>query len=257
MNQSLLCWCSVGCSVAVFTMLLLGCGTRAEVASTSPASLQNRQAAPSTSLDEVERLNEDVVSFYRAGRYAEAIPPAERALQMGEKALGPEHLEVSTSLNNLALLYVATGDDAKAEPLLQRALQMREKALGPEHLTVATSLTNLAELYRTTGDYAKAEPLYQRALRIEQKALGPEHPTVAVSLNTLALLYVATGDYAKAEPLLQQALWIREKALGPEHPDCCGIPQQPRQALHCHRRLCQGRALVAAGAEETGKRRVS
>jgi len=165
MNQSLLCWCSVGCSVAVLTMLLLGCGTRADVASTSPASLQNRQAAQSTSLDEVERLNEEVVSFYRAGRYAEAIPHAERALQIGEKALGPEHLEVSTSLNNLALLYVATGDYAKAEPLLQRALWIGEKALGPEHPDVAVSLNNLAKLYVATGDYAKAEPLLQRALR--------------------------------------------------------------------------------------------
>ena len=36
------------------------------------------------------------------GRYAEAEPLDERALAIGEKALGPEHPSVATSLNNRA-----------------------------------------------------------------------------------------------------------------------------------------------------------
>ena len=38
-------------------------------------------------------------------QYAEAEPLYERSLSIYEKALGPDHLEVATSLNNLALLY--------------------------------------------------------------------------------------------------------------------------------------------------------
>ena len=153
------------------------------------------------------------------GDYAKAEPLYQRALAIREKALGPEHPDTATSLNNLAVLYEAMGDYAKAEPLYQRALAIREKALGPEHPDTATSLNNLAVLYKAMGDYAKAEPLFQRALAIREKALGPEHPDTATSLNNLAGLYNAMGDYAKAEPLYQRALAICEKALGPEHPD--------------------------------------
>ncbi len=63
-----------------------------------------------------------------------------------EKALGPEHPHVATSLNNLAGLYRAQGKYAEAEPLLKRSLAISEKALGPEHPDVATSLNNLAEI---------------------------------------------------------------------------------------------------------------
>ena len=125
--------------------------------------------------------------LYQAqGRYAEAEPLYKRALAIEEKALGPEHPDIATSLNNLALLYQVQGRYAEAEPLYKRALAIGEKALGPEHPDVATSLNNLAELYQAQGRYAEAEPLYKRALAIGEKALGPEHPDVAISLNNLA-----------------------------------------------------------------------
>ena len=153
------------------------------------------------------------------GDYAKAEPLLQRALKIREKALGPEHPDTATSLNNLAALYRDMGDYAKAEPLYQRALKICEKALGPEHVDTANSVHNLAVLYRDMGDYAKAEPLFQRTLKICEKALGPEHRYTAISVDNLAILYDDMGYYAKAEPLLQRAVKINEKALGPEHPD--------------------------------------
>jgi CHAT domain-containing protein len=170
-------------------------------------------------LKEANELHQKMEKLYLAGRYAEAIPLAQRVLELREKALGPAHPDVALSLNNLAVLYDSTAQPVKAEPLYQRSLAIREKALGPAHPDVALSLNNLAVLYEATGQYAKAKPLMQRSLAIREKALGPEHPDVALSLNSLAVLYEATGQYAKAEPLMQRSLAIREKALGPEHPD--------------------------------------
>ena len=43
------------------------------------------------------------------GRYADAEPLYKRALQIYEKALGPDHPNVATNLHNLAQLYVASG----------------------------------------------------------------------------------------------------------------------------------------------------
>ena len=120
------------------------------------------------------------------GKYEQAEPLFQRALTIGEKALGPEHPDVATGLNNLAALYHTQGKYEQAEPLLQRSLTILEKALGPEHPDVAISLNNLAALYRAQGKYEQAEPLYQRALTISEKALGPEHPDVAKSLDNYA-----------------------------------------------------------------------
>ena len=130
-----------------------------------------------------------------------------------------DHVDVGTSLNNLASLYQAQGKYAEAEPLSRRVLAISEKILGPDHPGVATSLNNLASLYQAQGKYAEAEPLSRRVLAIREKILGPDHPDVVTSLNTLASLYQAQSKYAGAEPLFRRSLAIREKALGPDHPD--------------------------------------
>jgi CHAT domain-containing protein/Tfp pilus assembly protein PilF len=176
-------------------------------------------ASAQEALKEANELNQQVMKLYQAGKYAEAIPLAQRMLAITEQILGPTHPAVAQSLNNLAMLYKETGQYAKAEPLYQRSLAIKEKALGPIHPAVAAGLNNLAGLYQTTGQYAKAEPLYQRSLAIAEQALGPAHPDVATSLNNLAALYRTMGQYAKAEPLYQRSLAIREQTLGPTHPD--------------------------------------
>ena len=105
-------------------------------------------------------------SLYKHGQYDQAKAVAQKELETAEKKLGPDHPDVGTNLNRLAMAYQAQGQYAQAEPLYKRSLAIREKALGPDHPDVAQSLNNLAELYRTQGRYAQAEPLYKRSLAI-------------------------------------------------------------------------------------------
>jgi tetratricopeptide (TPR) repeat protein len=173
------------------------------------------------------KINPNVVllvtrlALYNLGRgeYAKAEPLCQRALDMNERALGPDHPETAHSLNNLAGVYYNQGRYGDAEPLYQRTLAICEKALGPDHPNTAHRLNNLAILYYSQGRYGDAEPLYKRALDINEKALGPHHPETARSINNLALLYYNQGRYGDAEPLYQRALAICEKALGPDHPN--------------------------------------
>jgi CHAT domain-containing protein/Tfp pilus assembly protein PilF len=176
-------------------------------------------AAASKDLGEAKRLGAEADRLYAQGKYDEALPLAQRALSIQEKALGPEHPAVAGSCIGMALLCKAKGDYARAALFYERALPIQVKVLGPDHPAVAGSLNDLAALYKTKGDYARAEPLYQRVVAIREKALGPNHVDVAASLYSLALLYAATGDHARAETFGQRALAIREKALGPDHPD--------------------------------------
>jgi CHAT domain-containing protein/Flp pilus assembly protein TadD len=169
--------------------------------------------------DEAIELNKKVIELYNAGRYADALPVAQQVLAIREKALGRDHPDVATSLNDLAGLYDDAGRSAEAEPLYQRSLAIREKVLGRNHPDIATSLNNLAEHFRDEGRYSEAEPLYQRSLAIREKVLGPDHPDVAASLNNLAILYQTEGRYANAESLHKRALAIWRNVLGADHPN--------------------------------------
>ena len=169
--------------------------------------------------DETSSLLNNMGSYYHCRTlYAKAEPLYQRALEIWEKQLGPDHPEVAISLNNLAVLLKDQGKYGKAEPLCQRALAIREKQLGPDHPEIATSLNTLAALLQDQGKYCDAEPLYRRALGIDEKALGPEHLNVASSLNNLASLLQAQGKSVAAEPLYRRSLEIIEKQLGSEHP---------------------------------------
>jgi len=158
-------------------------------------------------------------NLHSQGKFAEAIPVAQEALELAEKAFGPDSPYTAVSLSWLGVVYEDQGAYAEAEPLFKRSLAIQEKALGPDHLIVASTLNTLANLYRDQGKYAEAEPLLKRSLAIFEQVLGPDHLDVATALNNLAVLYKEQGRYAEAEPLNKGALAIDEKALGPDHPD--------------------------------------
>jgi CHAT domain-containing protein/Tfp pilus assembly protein PilF len=169
-------------------------------------------------LQEARRSYKRAADLLIADKPDGALPHFERALDIREKRLGPDHPDVGQAINGLAILHFYKGEYSKAEPFHQRALAILEKSLGAEHPDVANSLNNLALIYTTLGDYTKAEPLFQRALAIREKSLGAEHPDVANSLYSLANFYSDLGDYARAEPLYRRALTIREESFGQEHP---------------------------------------
>ena len=109
--------------------------------------------------DVAASLNDLANLYLLKGDYAKAEPLYKRALNIREKALGPEHPNVATSLNNLALIYYSKGDYAKAEPLYKRALDIRRRRSGRRAPMSLLLSTTSPTLYRDKGDYAKAEPM--------------------------------------------------------------------------------------------------
>lgn len=151
------------------------------------------------------------------GKYPEAIPLGERALEILEKTLGPKHPTVAECRDLLCGLYLRQGDYVKADPLCERAFHIQEATLGPNHPGLVKSLGNLADLYASKGLGQKAKPLYQREYQIQEAAFGENHPEMARSLGRLALFYSSQGLDKEAEPMLQRALQIQEATLGKNH----------------------------------------
>jgi len=176
-----------------------------------PCAIEQSEGA-ARAVEPSYKLDGRVDELFRAGKYADAIPLAQQALALREKALGPNHLDVAKELSRLAAIYNGLERYAEMEPLYKRALAIRERALGRDHFEVGEALNNLAYVYGNLGRLAEAEPLYERSLAIRERTLRPDHPYVGVSAKNLAMIYAGQGRDA-------DALALTEKYLGPDHPD--------------------------------------
>ena len=67
---------------------------------------------------EWQKLNDEVKTLYQAGKIDQAVVVAKKALQVAEKEGGANNPNLSSSLNNLALLYTA---NKKWDPEVQNA----------------------------------------------------------------------------------------------------------------------------------------
>ena len=112
--------------------------------------------------DNLQALNQRIVELFKQGKYQEAIPLAEKAVDIARRLRGPEDAEFATPLENLATLYRTMGEYGKAEPLYQQALRIRQKVLGPEHPSTATDLENLAGLYKEWASTPKLNRFFSK-----------------------------------------------------------------------------------------------
>ncbi|MGH9385603.1 MAG: tetratricopeptide repeat protein [Vicinamibacterales bacterium] len=153
------------------------------------------------------------------GRPDEAEPVLRRALDVGQKVHGPQHVDVAEALSNLGAVMFVRGRLDAAEPYFRDALAIRRAVLGEDHPLVPASLNNLATLLSRKGDLTGAEATNREALVLASRVYGPDHPRVATISNNLGLTLFARGDAAAAEGPLRDSLALRRKLLGPAHPD--------------------------------------
>jgi serine/threonine protein kinase len=158
-------------------------------------------------------------TYERMGHLKKALPLLERALDIGRRTLGSEHVRVAQSLNDLGVLQRQAGNAAASEPLLAESLAVRRRLLGSYDKDVAVTLVELARTMKDLGRAAESEAPTREALEIRKKVFGEEHRQTAVSKNELARLWWERGDLAGAEALYRDALATNERVLGHDHPN--------------------------------------
>jgi len=75
------------------------------------------------------------------GNYEQSLANHQRALALREKALGPDHVDLSTSLEALGTTYTALGRKEEALACSERALKLLEAAYGRDHPRVTAAPT--------------------------------------------------------------------------------------------------------------------
>jgi tetratricopeptide (TPR) repeat protein len=157
-------------------------------------------------------------------------------LVVRERALGPEHPEITHCLKQLeyVLWSAYDGDDREllwrqVAEILRQLYQRRDKLENGFFIDVVGSLhrtlANLACLAYQRGQHDEAERLMRQMYETVQEGYGPKSAAASSALSDLptfpmALLqwilgksYAGAGSYAEAEPWFQRALGECEKDL--------------------------------------------
>ncbi len=155
-----------------------------------------------------------MMELEKQGKYAEALPLAERALRQAIDNLGSEHSTVAIYMDHVGTLYGKLGQRGKAEFLLRKALRLRTQLFGPNHLSVAVSLTHLAMLHAEARHYAMAQHLFREAIRLRTLHLGASHGLVAVTFRYLAEVYEQEENFVESEANYRRALAMQPRLQG-------------------------------------------
>ncbi len=152
------------------------------------------------------------------GRYDEGLDVLERALELLERTLGPEHPRIVATLIDLGITQQARGDSKASVQAYVRALQIARRSLGPRHLQTAVILNSLGNAAVLQGDDARAREHFERALDIFTERIGPEHPTTVTPLVNLGAVHGRAGEHDVQRRYLEHALEVLRTVKGPDDP---------------------------------------
>lgn len=150
-------------------------------------------------------------------RFDEAEAGYLEALALLEAELGPGHLLVAHTRNNLGNLYQELSRFDEAMTQFEAAISIRRETLGDTHPDVAQTLVGMANTVGAMGDHDEALAVHLRALKTYQAALGDDHVLVALARGSLAAAHL---DLRQLEPALEhatQSAKIYEARFGARH----------------------------------------
>jgi len=115
----------------------------------------------------------------------------------------PNHVDYTSALINLALIYGDLGRYNEAESLYIEGLNIIKKELRQNHHDYVAYLNNLSLLYAKLGRYAEAESFLLETLDV-MKSQGNENRMAGFLIN-LSIIYADMGRYIEAESSLLRA----------------------------------------------------
>ncbi|WP_224250060.1 tetratricopeptide repeat protein [Hyalangium gracile] len=163
---------------------------------------------------EGELFNYLGVTYTRLGKNTESLASLQRALQLVERSLGPDHVRRANILGNMGNAYRQEGQFEDSVRVYTQAIEIRERLSGPTHPIVGYLYYGRAQSRLRLEDFEKAEADAKRSLEIHIAARGPEHPETGDAYDVVGQVYLASKRYREALEPYQKALDIKEKTVG-------------------------------------------
>ena len=175
------------------------------------------QTTTSAASPEAAKLSTEVVKLFQQQKYDEALPLAQKVIEIREKESGKNHLSVAQARRNLAYIQQRRGKLKDAQQAFENALDIYEKnqPLSTADEKVFMELLGLVATYQANdGGFDKAEQKLRRAVELSEKISGKDALETSEYLLKLAQIYQLKLEYAKAAPLFLRALDIKAGKLG-------------------------------------------
>ncbi|MCK7593071.1 serine/threonine-protein kinase [Pseudomarimonas salicorniae] len=151
------------------------------------------------------------------GRFDEAQALFERALELAEKAHGPNHPAVAESLLNLGALHGYRGDILPGAPHIERAMAILQADHGGQPTVLANAHNVLAAVRSVQGDMDSVAQSIQAAVEIYREH-APDDPQFLMSLSNLAHVHQQQGRRDEAEAGYRETLARVEATMGNRSP---------------------------------------
>ena len=152
------------------------------------------------------------------GRLLESRDVSERAVQVAERTLRPDHPTVALSLRFLAATLADLGDLGRSLELKKRALLIAERNFGATHPVLAEFFHSLGVAELDYGDYSSARLHFQQALSIYKARYGEWHELVATGYSVMAEADARLGDYRQCAAGTISSRGHLLAVGGPNHP---------------------------------------
>jgi tetratricopeptide (TPR) repeat protein len=144
------------------------------------------------------------------GRDDDSLREVRLALELKQKVLGADHLEVAVALVNVGVALHDCGRDADAVPVLTQAAAIFSKLGGEDNARLALTLADLGEVLTVLGRYPEARVAIERSLAIWRAGdAGPFY--VGYALFKLGELQLGERDARSARATLEQSLPLLQK----------------------------------------------
>jgi eukaryotic-like serine/threonine-protein kinase len=183
------------------------------------ASLRHAIEIAPTPLQRSTHSNNLALVLAAQDRFSDAMPILVEAIEIEERELGPDHVDLAPHLVNLANLRIDLGETDEAIAPAERALALRRATFGPRHPDVASSLQTLGRIAYTRRDFSTARTYFEEALDIVRETRGPGDPLVTRIESSLAASLVDLGELEDALALHRGVLEARSDTLGVDHPE--------------------------------------
>lgn len=142
----------------------------------------------------------------RRGDLAGAIRLQTEALEILERELGAEHLDVLQAQLGLAVQHHIAGNLERAQELHESAIAVLERILPPEHPRLLEALQNLAATLHGRSESARALEINERLLAARERTLPEGDFALQVSRLSVAAGLTQGGEFARARALTERAL---------------------------------------------------
>jgi TonB family protein len=229
------------------------------VAAWMAGTLAAGAAAPAAAVTDGERteVNRQFREFFDAKRYAEALPLAERVVQMTEEQYGKEDRALVNPLSNLATVHYRMKDYPAAQKEYQRSVEILDATAGSTDRQLLRPLHGLGASHFAEKEFVDASVALKRAIDLSRNIDGLFNVEQLQILEPLIASYVELDLTGEAEKEQQYALRVAENAYGRMDPRMLKPLDRYGRWLEQIGRYTSARLLYARAltiAEQTGGR---